>query len=216
MKAGWLAAGLVVATALGRAHAAPLKIVEVSAPAINCMFHPSCIVTVTDTSAALPLPGAAGSGFLQSRTIDSITGSPAGGRHGFLYRIDLRQAYGITAIPCLQSMSLAFGAPSTLDYDTNGIADEQVFVITQGGLGSVKPTSAERIGNIVTFHFGAPVCAGGSPGSGETTYFFGLAAWGNPTPVAATVKDLTAVSYTLGARAPQALILPRPRLVPLL
>jgi hypothetical protein len=215
MRTSIIAAAVSIAVPAA-ALAAPLKIVEVSAPAINCVFQPSCTVAVTDSTSGISLAGAAGSGFLQSRTVQSTMGSPAGGRTGYQYRIDLRQLYGITHIPCIKSLSLGFSGPSTLDYDANGIADEQVFVVTQGGLGSVKPTSAERVGSTVTFHFGTPVCAGGSPGNGETTYFFGLSAWGAPHAVTATVKDLTNASYSLGARAPQLLVLPRPRLIPLL
>jgi hypothetical protein len=215
MKTTFAAAAALTAAASSTAFAAPLKIVEVSAPAINCVFQPSCTITVTDTTSPITLAGAAGAGFLQSRTSPSAIGSPASGRTAYLYRIDLRQIYGIAAIPCVKSLSLAFGSPSTLDYNANGIADEQAFVVTQGGLGTVKPTSAERVGSTVTFHFGTPVCAGGSPGNGETTYFFGLSAWVSPHAVTATLKDLTNASYTLGARAPQGLLLPRPRLIPL-
>ncbi len=211
-----LLVGALVTCTLGTAEAVPLKIVEVSAPAINCVFDPSCTLTVTDSTANIALAGAAGTAFLQSRTVKSAAVSPAGGRYAYEYRMDLRQAYGITAIPCVKSLSLTFGFPSTLDYDANGITDEQVFVVTSGGLGSVKPTSADRTGNVITFQFGTPVCAGGSPGNGESTYFFGLAAWGAPHSVTATLKDLTNASYSVAARAPKTLVIARPLPRPLL
>jgi hypothetical protein len=195
--------------------AAPLKIVDVAAPAINCVFNPACAVTVTDTSATITLTGAAGSGFLQSRTYKSTAGSAAAGRYAYEYRIDLRQAYGITNIPCVKSLSLDFGAPATLDYNGNTVADEQVYVVTAGGLGTVKPTSADRSGSTITFQFATPVCAGSSPGHGDSSYFFGLAAWGAPKATTATIKDTSNTSYGLAARVPATLLLPRPRLIPL-
>lgn len=198
----------------GLTEAVPLKIVDVSAPAINCIFNPACTVVVSDSTAPIALAGAAGSGFLQSRTVKSTSASTAAGRYSYEYRVDLRQAYGITSIPCVKSLSVTFGAPSTLDYNTNGIADEQVYVVTSGGLGSVKPTSADRSAGVITFHFGTSVCAGSSPGKGESTYFFGLAAWGSPKAITATLKDLSDSAYSLAARAPQGLFLPRPRLLP--
>ena len=39
--------------------AAPLRVVNVSAPAINCVFNPSCTVTVNDTSDNIPMSTAA-------------------------------------------------------------------------------------------------------------------------------------------------------------
>ena len=48
-------------------EAVPLKVVNVSAPAINCVFNPTCTVTVNDTSDNVTL-SAGGTGFLQSRT----------------------------------------------------------------------------------------------------------------------------------------------------
>lgn len=34
----------------------PLKVVNVGAPAVNCVFDPSCAVNVTDTTAPIPIP----------------------------------------------------------------------------------------------------------------------------------------------------------------
>ena len=46
-----VAAGAVAALALGvaAAHAQPLTVVEVNAPAVNCVFHPACTITVSDS-----------------------------------------------------------------------------------------------------------------------------------------------------------------------
>ena len=97
-----------------------LKVVNVGAPAVNCLFDPSCRVTVTDTSAPIPIP-AGGTNFMQSRTFTGKPGAPADGMYAYEYRIDLRNALGITYIPCISSMTIAFGpVVSTMDYDGDG------------------------------------------------------------------------------------------------
>ena len=59
---------LLVFLVAAMAAAAPLTVVNVGAPAINCKFDPSCKITVTDTTANFTLPGTSGNAFLQSRT----------------------------------------------------------------------------------------------------------------------------------------------------
>ncbi|MBI1811111.1 MAG: hypothetical protein HY035_01175 [Nitrospirae bacterium] len=188
--------------AFAAACVTPLKVVNVGAPAINCVFDPSCRVTVTDTTAPIPIP-AGGTNFLQSRTFAGQPGAPANGLHAYEYRIDLRNAMGITYIPCISSMTLEFGpVVSTLDYDGDGVAD-QVYVVTSGGLGSIGLASAEKEGNTITFNFSAPVCAGGHPGGGQSAYFFGLVSTQPPGPVTATVKETTGTVHNVPVLAPQ-------------
>jgi hypothetical protein len=192
------------------AAASPLKIVHVSAPAINCKFDPSCTITVTDTVANFTLPGTSGNAFLQSRT--SPVGKPGtvgAGKYEYDYRLDLRQLTGLTAAPCVTQLKITFGPVASLDYDGDGTA-EQVFVVTAGGLGTVAPSSADKTGNVVTFNFKTPVCSGSAPGKGETSYFFGLASNRSARAVTATVVPTLGGSLSLNARAPKILILPTP------
>ena len=50
-------AALVLATLTARAaQAESLTVVEVNAPAVNCVFNPSCTVTVDDSTGALAMP----------------------------------------------------------------------------------------------------------------------------------------------------------------
>ena len=65
--------GLFILAAPFAARAVPLGMVEVEAPAINCVFNPSCTVTVVDTSEPITLAASSGSGFLQSRTFTGMT-----------------------------------------------------------------------------------------------------------------------------------------------
>src|SRR5438309_43419 len=52
------------------AKAQPLTIVEVGAPAVNCVFRTSCIIPVSDSTGTIDLPYLAtpGTAWLQSRT----------------------------------------------------------------------------------------------------------------------------------------------------
>lgn len=189
-----LLAGPAVATA------APLSVVDVSAPAINCVFNPTCTIVVTDSIGNIPLPGIAGTAVLQSRTFTGATGAPAADFTGYEYRVDLTNATGITNIPCVSGLRVTFGPVSSFQYDGAGPLD-QVYVVTGGGLGTIGLASANQVGNDITFRFSRPVCAGDSPGTGETTFFFGLAS--RRAPIATTaIAITTSGSLAVAARAP--------------
>ena len=191
-------------------RAQPLRVVEVSAEQLNCLFDSTCRVSGEDTTDAIPIP-ARGTSVLQSRTLTGHRGAPAAGLYVFQYRIDLRRAVGLTQIPCLTSLSLSFGpVVSTLDLDGNGKAGDEVFVITQGGGEGVGLASAEKAAGVITFQFSAPVCAGGRPGDGQSTYFFGLVSTNPPGPATATLRDGNGKTYEADARVAR-LVSPRPR-----
>lgn len=182
------------------AEAQALSVVNVSAPAINCVFSTSCTVTVNDTSSGIPLPGATGGGFLQSRTIVGTTGAPAAGFTGYLYRVDLTQAIGITNIPCVTSVRIPFGPVSAFQYNGAGPVD-QVFVVTGGGIGTIGLSSAVKSGDNITFTFSSPVCAGGGP-PGASSFFFGLTSTRVPLSKASVVTQTAGGPLSLGVRAP--------------
>jgi hypothetical protein len=150
------------------ALAQPLKIVTVSAPPINCVFNPTCTVTVQDLSAPIWVKG-----FLQSRNYRGAAGAPAAGFYAYEYRIDLRNVVGITFIPFITSLTINFGPNARFDFNGDGSKDD-VFVVTKGGLGNVGLLSAVRSGNNITFTFKPPVGGGSAPGKGDSTFFFGL------------------------------------------
>lgn len=179
-----------------------LSKVDVSAPGINCVFDPSCTVTVTDTTASIPL-ATGGTNFLQSRTFAGKPGAPANGLTAYEYRIDLRNAIGITHIPCISSLTVKFGpVVSTLDYNGDGTPD-QVYVVTGGGLGSIGLASAVKDDNDITFTFDSPICAGGSPGTGQSSFFFGLVSAKPPGVVTAKVKETMGTIHDVQSRAAQ-------------
>ncbi len=204
-----LAAGLMTLAAAPAALAGPLTVVNVHSPAYQFVFSPSGSVVVHDTSDTFAVSGAAGLARLQSRTTVGQPGAPAAGLYRYSYRLDMTNVYGILNIPCIRSMTIRFGSVvSSLDYNGDGVAGDQVFVVTSGPLGSVGLSSATQSGNNITFHFaGGGVCAGGSPGTGDSSFFFGLVSTRAPHFVTATVADDSSTTYSPQARAPSLLFI---------
>jgi hypothetical protein len=184
-----LAAGTFLAPAA--ASATPLQIVQVGAPAINCVFNPSCTLTIADFSFAT-----LGGGFVQSRTYQAASGAPAAGRWMYQYRVDLTRAAATTAVPRVTSLTIDFGPVVPMDFNGDG-STEQVFVITQGGLGSVAPVSAEQTGRRITFTFDPAVQAG------ATTFFIGLVSDAGPVQAPGTLVSNVQPNITIQTRAPR-------------
>ena len=182
------------------ADAQVLKIVEVNAPAINCVFDTDCRITVTDTTGNLLLPTLMpGTAWLQSRTFASEAGTPGAGTTGYEYRLSMTQTSGNAE--CVTGLNLNFGPHKPLPYKDGALAD--VFVVTTGGLGTIGLASAERFGDVIVFEFKSPLCADGPPDIRRTTFFFGLAATAAPMHVTATVPVIGVPPlYALDARVP--------------
>jgi len=182
------------------AHAQSLKVVEVNAPAINCVFQTDCRIPVTDSTGNLLLPTLdPGTAWLQSRTFAGEAGAPGVGTTGYEYRISLTQASGNAE--CIIGLNLNFGPHKQLPYKDNQLAD--VFVVTSGGLGTIGLKSAERFGDVIQFSLTSPLCAAGPPDIKRTTFFFGLAAAAPPMHVNATVSVIGVPPlYALDARVP--------------
>ncbi|HEY0300674.1 MAG TPA: hypothetical protein VGC36_05050 [Rhizomicrobium sp.] len=177
------------------AGAAALTIVNVGAPAINCVFNTGCTVVVTDSIGTFTPPGDTAGARLQSRTYPGTAPAPAAGTMAYEYRVDLTAAKGITAVNCVTALALTFGPVVKLPYSPKGLFD--VFVVTSGGLGSVGLASAIQTGAGIKFTFAAPVCPG------ATSFFFGLASKDNmPLPSKATVFYSLGGSATTAARVP--------------
>ena len=193
------AAALVAAA--GAAQAASLSVVDVSAPAINCVFETDCTIIVNDSVGTIPLPSATGTARLQSRTFPGKDGAPAAGLNGYEYRVDLTQATAIGDVACVTALSVDFGPVAKLQYNNVGPADD-VFVVTKGGLGTIGLASAEQTGNVIKFTFSQPVCAADAISKGQTTFFFGLAAKGAPTGIVAHVEVPGLDDVDVKARAP--------------
>jgi hypothetical protein len=182
--------------------AAPLKVVNVSAPAINCVFNPTCTVTVNDTSDDVSM-STGGTGFCQSRTYPGAPGAPAAGLFAYEYRLDLRNAVGATAISCIDWISMSFGpVVSSLDFNGDQKPD-QVFVVTSGGIGTIGIASAIQTGSDIRFNFTAPVCEGGAPGKGDSSFFWGLVSKKPSKFISATLHEPGGATHVVKARSPQ-------------
>jgi hypothetical protein len=193
----WAGALALAATAL--AQAAPLTVVQVAAPDVNCVFNASCTITVSDTTGSIPLAFSAGTPFLQSRTFAGAAGTPAAGLTGYEYRVDLRSASG--SVECLGGLNIDFGPVHALPYKAGTTA--HVYVVTQGGLGTIGIKSAEQDGNIIEFTFEKPLCVGVAPSSGPSTFFFGLASAKPPQAIQAGMWGVGNPPYiSIDARAP--------------
>ena len=190
---------IVLMATSGSALAGPLTIVETNFPAVNCLFQPSCTVTVGDTSGKVDLGFDSGAGFFQSRIFQSAAGTPAAGKTGYLYRLDLRGATGNTE--CVVGVTINFGPVAKLPYKAGSMGD--VFVGTAGGLGTIKLKSADQDGSVITFTFEKPVCPKMGVVAGATTFFFGLASASAPHAISATLFGGGNPAFTpVDARAP--------------
>jgi hypothetical protein len=201
--------GLHAAAALlsvpAAALATPLSVVEVSAPDINCVFHAGlpCVITVTDSIGDIPLPATAtGKAILQTRTFTGQFGSPGAGKTGYDYRVDLSQVVStFETPPCVTDLEIDLGAVTKLQYNKVGPLDD-VFVVTKGGVGKIGLFSVEQHRNIITFTFNQPVCPGLTPGTGASSFFFGLASTHPPKAVVAKVGIPGLLPEDVKARAP--------------
>lgn len=176
------------------AHAAaaqPMNIVTVGAPAINCLFNTSCSVVVSDHTAPV-----LGGGFLQSRTFQAQPGSPMAGKWVYQYRLDLTNATAAAAAPAVTSMSIQVPSIPAADFNGDGNATDNLFVVTSGGLGTVGPSSANLYGDTLHVMFAPPV-----PG-GTTSYFFGFLSDTQPQETNARVEINVAPGTFLGVRTP--------------
>lgn len=210
----WLALTGAVVTL--PAAAQPLTFTNVGAPAINCVFsqpvNGHCSVTVTDSVGTIAMPpGVSGVGRLQSRTFKGAAGTPGAGLTAYEYRVDMTGAVSDGESPCVTDLAIDFGTVSKLPYQGNATKYD-VYVITSGGIGSVGLYDVEETGNSIDFVFNQPVCAGPSPGSGKSSYFFGLAAPNPPHAVTAHVGWPGLLPIPVQARSPFGSI---PHVVPL-
>ena len=194
MKSALLIFAAAAAAMSAPAHAATLTVVKVGAPAVNCVFDASCTVVVSDSAGTLQNTPLGGGAFLQSRTYAAKPGTPGAGTTAYEYRVALNQGAGFTE--CQVGLVINFGPVKKLTYPANQPA--HVFVVTQGGLGSSASTSAVQSGDVITFTFDKPLCAG------QTTYFFGLAAAKAPQSGSATLFGYGSPPFIqTAARVPQ-------------
>jgi hypothetical protein len=187
-------------TASFSAQAQSLKIVEVNAPKVNCVFQTDCSVVVNDSTGNISLPFLAspGTAWAQSRTYPGEAGAPGVGTTAYEYRLSMTQASGPG---CVLGFNLNFGPHKPLPYANNTPAD--IFVVTTGGLGTIGLKSAVRSGDVIEFTLTSPLCADGPANVSKTTFFFGLASVNPPMHVTATAFAIgDPAFFAVDARVP--------------
>lgn len=177
--------------------------VEVRAPDINRIFDPTgVLVVIEDLAPPIQLAGTTGEGFLQSRlTPPGVAGTIGAGKFPYEYRVDMTSVSGPLPASAVRTLSLDFGPITPLNY--NGAGPSDVFVITQGALGNVRPASITQWKNRLTIDFGIPgVAAGSNPDEGRTSFFMGISSDHPPRDTTAQITDGAGNVYTIAAKAP--------------
>ena len=153
---------------------------------VQCLFSPSCTVTVTDYVYEFPVSGGSGNGRLQSRVFQGQPGTIGANKWVYEYRINMTQVAGLTYPPYANRLAIInWGTPRQYDYNSDGIATDHVFNITSGGIGSIPVNAAFLSGGWSYFDLSNPVAAGNYIGGGESSYFFGMVS--TQAPVMRTV-----------------------------
>ena len=153
-----------------------LRMVEIGARAFNCLFDTDCVITANDQTSAISFPGGRGRGFLQTRLIPrGARGTAGAGMFAYLYRIDLRNIQATRQLECIDKFTVPFS--NLVALNTGNGQRPEVFIISRGGIGSVKPVRAIRTSNSVEFTFRG-LCTGGGPNqiTGLSSFFIALVA----------------------------------------
>jgi hypothetical protein len=196
-------AALMLAPWCWPAIAEPLTTIDLSSPAVRCVFatNKRCNLDGTASVGAIPIPGITGSAALHSLTFPAAPDSPAAGLTGYEFRLDLSLAKTGPTKVCVTRFTLDVGPLTRVSY-TGRVDLFDVFVINTRAPGFVGLASAERAGSAITFVFAKPVCPGAGSDQGESSYFFGFAAAGAPREVSARVEIDSGETLPVSARAP--------------
>jgi hypothetical protein len=179
-----------------------LSVVNLSARAAACVFNTACQVAPSDTSGDIPLPpDVTGSGRVHTGTFAGGAGAPGAGKTAYQYRVDLTQAVSDGEVPCVTDLTIDFGPIAKLKYDGTGPLDD-IFVVDQGGPGTIGVYSAEQTGNKVFIIFNQPVCAGPTPGTGRSSFLIGLASNSQPANTVLQVGWPGLLPLAVRGRAP--------------
>lgn len=179
-----------------------LSIAQISVNTLDCLFlNPCTSPSPADSIAAIAMPpGVTGSGTLTTRTLGGSGATPGAGKVAYQYRLDMTQAVSNEEAPCVTDLTIDLGPVTQMKYD--GSNEDDAFVLTQGGPGSVGLLNAMKTGNKVTFTFNQPICAGATAGSGHASQFFGVTSALTPKVVSATVGWPGLLGISVDARAP--------------
>jgi hypothetical protein len=199
------AAGAAMMASPARAQPVPLFPAQVSAANIECLFGSQCTLAPRDETVEIPLAGISGKAVLQARTFLGAPGSTAAGRTAYQYRLDLTEATATADSFCVFGLSIDFGPVEKLPYTAGPTALRDVYEIVQGTppdqIGFVR---VEKDGDVVTFTFARPICAGDAASPGRASFSFGLASLHAPVRGARVQLEIPGlVDFTVKAFGPQ-------------
>lgn len=178
-----------------------LRVVGVSAMDAVSSFSTTGSVTAVDEVGDFVVAGKEGLGRLQSRTWPAgMPEARAVGLTAYLYRVVLSGLIGDPAVDGVSAVRLPFGEVEPVEFGSQGPSD--AFVLTEGALGSVMPSSVELDEGGLVIFFDPPVRAGVKAGAGEESLFIGIASSRGPGPAQAIVVDLAGGEHRLAAQAP--------------
>jgi hypothetical protein len=171
----------------------PMTVVDADSSKVVRMYNPAGSVVVQDTSPSLALTGLTGSGFVQCRRLpQGLPGTAAAGLFGYWYRVSLLGTSGAVGVSRLE---IDIGTVTPLDYAGTGPAD--VFILTGGAIGTVRPSSVVRTaaGRLV-LTFDPAVLAS------QSSFFVGFASTKQVQDTAIRVVDLAGRMYDLEGKGP--------------
>jgi hypothetical protein len=184
-----------------------LKIVKAASHTIDCVFKSGTDCTGGGTAGSagvsiFSLAGATGNALMQNSTALAAPNTPGAGRTVYFYRVDLTEVSAIGDFACITDITIDFGPIVSLQYGGSGPPGD-VFVVTQGGTGSIGLSSAMQTGRNITFTFEQPICAASAPARGEASFSFGLTAATGPRPSNAALSQPGVVeSLAAGTEVP--------------
>lgn len=183
-----------------------LRIAKIAGSAVDCLFKTGTACTDTTSAsvgvAIFSLAGATGNAQVQTNTFFGVPNTVGAGKTAYLYRVDLAEVVALGEFACITDMTINFGPITQLPYVRPGQFDD-VFVITEGGIGSIGLLSAEQTSSGITFTFEKPICATQVAGAGESSFVFGLASATVPRSSQATLAQPgVEEELTAGTQAP--------------
>jgi hypothetical protein len=167
----------------------------------HCMFRQDCEDPYgrMQSGGYFRLEGTSGDGGSISAwaTLPGEPGTVAEGLYGYTYWISW-EFIGDPSTHCVSSFSIDFGPVTPLDYDWNETPDFGLFY----GFPGETPPVVEQKGNMLTFHYDQPICAGTSEAEGSYSFYFSLTSAFPPRYIEAQVQDINGVTYLPLSLAP--------------
>jgi len=180
-----------------------LRFVNGGAPMVFCQFRPDCMLNRTgQVVSTFTVSGQAGSAGLVGEDYEpGREGARGEGLYYYQYQIHAGELVGQLNVDCITRVSIPFGDITPLDYDSNGVPEDAVVLVT-GSLGREGPSSITTVCGRVTINFSPGICSGPVTFQGDVSFFVGMASRHPPRRVTATVHATTGENIDVETTAP--------------